>query len=58
MKNGFTDCVNMSLSLFFVYCRKSVIRARSTEDDVHLVHRELDVGKQTKSVQVEPLYRY
>lgn len=34
-------------------CRKSVIRDHSTEDDVHLVHRELDVGKQTKSVQVE-----
>lgn len=31
-----------------------MIRDRSTEDDVHLVHRELDVGKQTnKSVQVE-----
>lgn len=32
--------------------RKRVIRVNSTEDDVHLVHRELGVGKQTKSVQV------
>lgn len=36
----------------FLSRRKRVIRAHSTEDDVHLVHRELDVGKQTKSVQV------
>lgn len=45
------------LDFYFFYlfspCRKSVIRDHSTEDDVHLVHRELDVDKQTKSVQVE-----
>lgn len=64
-------CVSLSLSLspslsrfiqivfFYFTCRKNVIRDRSTEDDVHLVHRELDVGKQTnKSVQVEHIIGY
>ncbi|XP_062701154.1 cadherin-86C isoform X1 [Aedes albopictus] len=32
--------------------RKRVIRVNSIEDDVHLVHREQGIGKQSKSVQV------
>ncbi|XP_058444287.1 cadherin-86C isoform X2 [Malaya genurostris] len=32
--------------------RKRVIRVNSIEDDVHLVHREQVIGKQSKSVQV------
>ncbi|XP_055642619.1 cadherin-86C isoform X2 [Toxorhynchites rutilus septentrionalis] len=32
--------------------RKRVIRINSIEDDVHLVHREQTIGKQSKSVQV------
>ncbi|XP_055601879.1 cadherin-86C isoform X2 [Uranotaenia lowii] len=32
--------------------RKRVVRINSIEDDVHLVHREQGIGKQSKSVQV------
>lgn len=39
--------------LSVLFCRKRVNRVNSTEDDVHLVHRELGVDKQTKSVQVD-----
>lgn len=49
----------LKIVFFYFTCRKNVIRDRSTEDDVHLVHRELDVGKQTnKSVQVEHIIGY
>lgn len=43
-----------NLSIFSYYCSKRIININNTEDDVHLVHRELsNKGKQTKSVQVD-----
>jgi hypothetical protein len=48
IKRIFSDC----MSFLYYICRKRVIRVNSTEDDVHLVHREMGIGTQTKSVQV------
>lgn len=43
----------MIIIVSFSFYRKRVInRVNSTEDDVHLVHSEKGIGKQTKSVQV------
>lgn len=38
---------------FFFYCSKRIVNIIKTEDDVHLVHREMANGKQAKSVQVD-----
>lgn len=37
----------------FFSCSKRIVNISKTEDDVHLVHREMANGKQTKSVQVD-----
>lgn len=38
---------------FFFYCSKRIVNIIKTEDDIHLVHREMANGKQAKSVQVD-----
>jgi len=40
-------------NLLFFSCSKRIVNISRTEDDVHLVHREMANGKQTKSVQVD-----
>jgi len=51
--NHHYNIIYIIFNCLFFSCSKRIVNISKTEDDVHLVHREMANGKHTKSVQVD-----